>query len=113
MMGMLQWAVRSSVELEKNFTAVERLIYYETALEQNAKKHRTALDDEKDDESEEMMMPAEAKEINFDYRPPTESWPYNGKIVIKDLKMRYRKDLDLVLDGVSIDISGGEKVGIV
>ena len=56
---------------------------------------------------------SEAKEINFEYRPPTAEWPEEGAIFIKDLRMRYREDLDFVLDGLSVDIKPGSKVGIV
>merc|ERR1711920_439067 len=115
MMGMLGWAIRSSVDCEKNFTTIERLLYYENALKQNAKKHDDKhLNDNGDaKEGNNNMITSEAKEINFSYRPPNELWPNAGKVVIKNLKMRYRKDLDLVLDGVSMTINAGEKVGIV
>ena len=33
---MLQWAVTASVEVEKNFTAIERLLYFED-IESEAK----------------------------------------------------------------------------
>lgn len=42
-----------------------------------------------------------------------EGWPTNGRVVFEDYMVRYREGLDLVLKGVSFDIMGGEKVGIV
>lgn len=36
-----------------------------------------------------------------------------GEVNFSDFKLRYREGLDLVLKGVSFDIKGGEKVGIV
>lgn len=42
---------------------------------------------------------------------PCCSWPENGNISFRNVKMRYR-DGPLVLKGVSMDIMGGEKVGI-
>jgi ATP-binding cassette subfamily C (CFTR/MRP) protein 1 len=45
--------------------------------------------------------------------PPKGEWPSAGAIAIRDLRMRYREGLPLVLDGVSLDIRGGEKVGVV
>ncbi|KAJ3132077.1 hypothetical protein HK100_005694 [Physocladia obscura] len=40
-------------------------------------------------------------------------WPQEGKIVFKDLNMRYREETPLILNGISFNINGGEKVGIV
>ncbi|ORY45756.1 P-loop containing nucleoside triphosphate hydrolase protein [Rhizoclosmatium globosum] len=40
-------------------------------------------------------------------------WPREGRIAFKDLKMRYRQGTPLVLNGISMDVKGGEKVGIV
>ena len=40
------------------------------------------------------------------------SWPTKGKIEIKNLKVRYRPGLPLVLKGIDIDILPRQKVGI-
>ncbi len=40
-------------------------------------------------------------------------WPKNGNVAFDNFKVRYRENLDLVLKGISFDIKGGEKVGIV
>ncbi|KAJ3017837.1 UNVERIFIED_CONTAM: Canalicular multispecific organic anion transporter 2, partial [Siphonaria sp. JEL0065] len=40
-------------------------------------------------------------------------WPSEGKVVFKDLKMRYREGTPLILNGISVSLKGGEKVGIV
>ena len=45
-------------------------------------------------------------------RPP-ENWPTAGKLVFNDVCMRYRKSSPLVLMGLSFNISGGSKVGVV
>lgn len=37
----------------------------------------------------------------------------SGQISLSSLSMRYREGLPLVLKGVSLDISAGERVGIV
>ena len=41
------------------------------------------------------------------------SWPSTGSLIYDDVHLRYRPDCDLVLKGVSFNIKGGEKVGIV
>ena len=43
--------------------------------------------------------------------PPPE-WPNKGAIQVSDLRMRYRNGPD-ILKGVSFDVAGGSKVGIV
>jgi ATP-binding cassette subfamily C (CFTR/MRP) protein 1 len=40
-------------------------------------------------------------------------WPSRGHIVIRDLQLRYRANLDLVLKGVSLDLPAGRRIGIV
>lgn len=40
-------------------------------------------------------------------------WPEEGKINFRDFQVRYRDGLDLVLDKISFDVKGGEKIGIV
>ena len=40
-------------------------------------------------------------------------WPTEGKILLNDVKLRYRPTTDMVLKGLNISIKGGEKVGIV
>lgn len=42
-----------------------------------------------------------------------ENWPQNGVIEFKDVKMRYRPETDIVLDGLSFKVEPGQKVGIV
>ena len=56
-------------------------------------------------------IPSEANTYNVGYQPK-QPWPTEGKLEITNLKMRYRKDLDLVLNGISLKINGGEKIGI-
>ncbi|KAJ5733265.1 hypothetical protein N7533_013712 [Penicillium manginii] len=80
---MLQFTVRQLAEVENNMNATERVHYYGTELEEEA--------------------------------PPStwQSWPEKGRIVFDDAKMRYRDGLPLVLQGLSMDIRGGERIGIV
>lgn len=56
----------------------------------------------------EQEAPHEIKET----KPPSE-WPSQGAIEFKDLTMRYRPGLPLVLKGLSLSVHGGEKIGVV
>jgi len=82
--GMLQFCVRSFAEVENTMTAVERLMAY---------RH----------------IPQEAAHL-LDPRPPT-TWP-RGEIELRNVSIRYRSELPLVLSGVSFHIHPGERVGV-
>ncbi|KAG8083509.1 hypothetical protein GUJ93_ZPchr0015g7009 [Zizania palustris] len=44
---------------------------------------------------------------------PSPNWPTHGDIDISDLKVSYRSNTPLILKGITVSISGGEKIGIV
>uniref|UniRef100_A0A8C5BL37 ABC-type glutathione-S-conjugate transporter n=1 Tax=Gadus morhua TaxID=8049 RepID=A0A8C5BL37_GADMO len=44
---------------------------------------------------------------------PPGTWPDAGRLQFDNYKVRYRPELDLVLNGISCDISSTEKIGIV
>ncbi len=41
------------------------------------------------------------------------SWPANGVIEFKNVSLRYREGLDLVLKDISFELKSAEKVGVV
>lgn len=55
----------------------------------------------------------EKKEAEWVTKHVDPKWPVNGEVKFIDYQVRYRENLDLVLKGVTFDIKGGEKVGIV
>ncbi|XP_019104964.1 ABC transporter C family member 10 isoform X2 [Beta vulgaris subsp. vulgaris] len=59
-----------------------------------------------------MHIPEEACEIIQENRPPP-NWPDAGRIEINDLKVKYRPNGPLVLQGISCIFEGGSKIGIV
>lgn len=87
-MDNLNWLIRMLCELETNSVALERIIEY------------THNDQEADWES-----PNDSKELS-------QTWPNRGKVEFDSLAIRYRKGLDLVLKGISMEIQGQEKIGI-
>jgi ATP-binding cassette subfamily C (CFTR/MRP) protein 1 len=40
-------------------------------------------------------------------------WPKKGDIIVRDVELRYRPKSEKVLKGLSFEIKGGEKIGIV
>ena len=83
----LIWVVRQTADLETNIVSVERIKEY-SQVEQEAPW---------------------VKEIE----KPAKDWPAIGHVDIESYGLRYRKDLELVIENISCNISGGEKVGIV
>ncbi|CAH6822297.1 Abcc4 [Phodopus roborovskii] len=86
LMGMFQWSVRQSAEVENMMISVERVIEY-TDLE---------------------------KEAPWEYqkRPPPD-WPQEGTIVFDNMNFTYSLDGPLVLKHLTALIKSREKVGIV
>jgi len=83
---MIQFTVRQLAEVENGMNAVERLRYYGAELEE------------------------EAPLKTIDVR---KTWPEKGEIIFDNVQMRYRARLPLVLEGLSMHVSGGERIGIV
>ncbi len=94
------------VEVENAFTAVERLLYFESSVD-DADYAKTFLLAETEDRG----MPSEAREVNPDMPVPKE-WPLRGEVEFRNVSFRYRVDLPAVLKDVSFSIAAGEKVGI-
>ncbi|XP_077205501.1 ATP-binding cassette sub-family C member 2 isoform X2 [Paroedura picta] len=82
----LNWLVRMTSELETNIVAVERVHEYS-------------------------QVASEAPWVTAQRPPP--NWPSRGEISIMDYRVRYRPELELVLDGINCDIKSTEKVGVV
>ncbi|MCJ1276313.1 hypothetical protein MMC21_004118 [Puttea exsequens] len=83
---MIQFTVRQLAEVENAMVSTERLHYYGTSLDEEPPLH--------------------LKDIS-------ESWPEKGEIVFNEVQMRYRDGLPLVLQGLTMHIAGGERIGIV
>lgn len=83
---MLQMSIRQLSEVDKGMISVERVRYFGEELEEEAPLHTIQM---------------------------RENWPESGEIIFKDVQMRYRENLPLILRGLSMHIKGGERVGIV
>ncbi|XWS38269.1 hypothetical protein CRYUN_Cryun19dG0117000 [Craigia yunnanensis] len=59
-----------------------------------------------------MHIPSEAPEVIEEDRP-AHGWPSVGKVEICNLKVRYRLNAPLVLNGITCIFEGGHKIGIV
>ncbi|WMV55483.1 hypothetical protein MTR67_048868 [Solanum verrucosum] len=59
-----------------------------------------------------MRIPSEESQT-VQTNHPIPGWPKHGKVEICDLKVRYRKNTPLVLQGISCTFEGGQKIGVV
>eukprot|EP00250_Pteridium_aquilinum_P016152 c22966_g1_i1 orf=444-4313(+) len=57
-------------------------------------------------------LPSEAA-LTIEGSVPHQDWPQRGDIRIRNLKARYQPTMPLVLKGLSLDIVGGQKIGVV
>ncbi|KAK2795862.1 hypothetical protein FQN51_000345 [Onygenales sp. PD_10] len=83
---MMQFTIRCLADVENSMNATERIHHYGTELDEEAPPHLIELDSQ---------------------------WPQTGAISFSEVQMRYRAGLPLVLQGLNMDIRGGERIGIV
>lgn len=86
MLGIVQWGIRQSSELENQMTSVERILEY------------TNLECERPLKTED--------------KPP-DNWPEYGEISFHDVNLKYTNDELPILRDVNFSIKPKEKVGIV
>ncbi|KAI9595929.1 hypothetical protein BDF19DRAFT_422368 [Syncephalis fuscata] len=84
--GLLQWAVEQSIELEMIFISVERIAKYTR------------------------LSPESSQNINI---IPPANWPDQGAIEFRNMTLTYPNTTKAVLNKVSFKIKPGEKIGIV
>ncbi|KAF5370179.1 hypothetical protein D9757_010634 [Collybiopsis confluens] len=87
---LLGRVTRQSAELENYMNSVERVAHY---------SHAGYID-------------REAPHEVADHKPPP-GWPHQGAIEFKDVSMSYRRGLPNVLHQLNLQITPGEKIGIV
>ncbi|XP_053202213.1 multidrug resistance-associated protein 1-like [Panonychus citri] len=87
LINSLSWLVRMSSELETNIVAVERIMEY-------------------------CKLKSEADWYEGKIMPP-DDWPSKGSIKFDRYETRYREGTELILKGISGEIKGLEKIGIV
>ena len=75
-------------QVENELSSVERVLHYANSLEQEAPP-------------------------TIEATKPSANWPAAGAISIKNVVMSYREGLPAVLKDISVEIKGGEKIGVV
>ncbi|KAG1747129.1 ABC protein [Suillus paluster] len=79
-----------TADVENHMNAVERVVQY----------------------VDEDAIPREAPHEIEERKPPAK-WPEHGAIKFNNVKMAYRPGLPNVLKGISVNVRGGEKIGVV
>ena len=88
--GMMQFMVKQLAEVENAMNSTERIYHYGTKLPLEEDTRASHL----------VVQP-----------PPT--WPERGDIKFEGVQMRYRDGLPLVLQGLDLEVRGGERIGVV
>jgi len=79
---------RESADRETQMVSVERVHHYCTSVPSEAP----------------LLVPGQ---------PASQSWPERGEVNVENVTMRYREGLPTVLNGISLSVKPGERVGIV
>lgn len=88
LMGMFQWAVRQSAEVENQMISVERVLQYS-------------------------KLPSEAPLTSDKGHQPPPDWPKNGQIKGENVCLQYSESGPLVLKHLKFSFESKEKIGIV
>merc|ERR1712232_455764 len=115
--GLLNWVVRSFAQLEAGMNAAERILHYTENIPHEAPsrlKELQKLSKECADDKDKALIPAVvAVKAKGGVENLDQNWPSEGNITLNNLKMRYRPENPLVINGLDIEIIGGERIGVV
>jgi ABC-type multidrug transport system fused ATPase/permease subunit len=114
--GMLNWCVRTFAQLEAGMNGVERVLYYSEEIAQEAPRTSAALQSHAlSDGKPPPSDPSAFAVVASGGKVATASadWPDQGNITLCNLRMKYRPETPLVLKGLNVSISAGERIGVV
>ena len=83
----LNWLVRTMSEFEANITSIERIKEYCDIKPE--------------------------PEWSIEETTPEKAWPTEGRIKFENYFLKYRAELDYVLNNLNFEVNPGEKIGIV
>jgi ABC-type multidrug transport system fused ATPase/permease subunit len=113
--GMLNWCVRTFAQLEAAMNALERVLFYTEQIPQEAPRtsaelvaHASESQPPPSDPSAFAVAVSGGKSA-----PITSEWPATGNVVLRNLRMKYREETPLVLKGLDVSITAGERIGVV
>ena len=113
--GLLNWSMRSFVQLEAGMNSVERVLLYTEEITQEAAGNADELEKNTrrgaDLPGEQSAISVTVLSGKFIHLAP--EWLVNSAISLNNLTMRYCPGTPIVLKGLSVSILGGERNGVV
>ncbi|KAK1197855.1 CFTR regulator, partial [Pygoscelis papua] len=101
-MGTLQWAVNSSIDVDSLMRSVGRIFKFidmPTEEMKNVKPHKN-------------NRFSDALVIENRHAKEEKNWPSGGQMTVKDLTAKYSEGGTAVLENISFSISSGQRVGL-
>nr|XP_012616560.1 cystic fibrosis transmembrane conductance regulator isoform X4 [Microcebus murinus] len=104
-MGTLQWAVNSSIDVDSLMRSVSRVFKFIDMPTEEGKSTRS-IKPSKDCHLSKVMV-FENPHVKKD-----DIWPSGGQMTVKDLTARYLDGGNAILENISFSISPGQRVGL-
>ncbi|XP_059567616.1 cystic fibrosis transmembrane conductance regulator isoform X4 [Myotis daubentonii] len=104
-MGTLQWAVNSSIDVDSLMRSVSRVFKFidmQTEESMSTKSRKPS----KDGQLSEVMI------IENQHAKKDDIWPSGGQMIVKDLTAKYIDSENAILENISFSISPGQRVGL-
>jgi len=112
--SLLNWAVRNAADTENLMTSVERVSHTIRETPQEAPIIAQSFATPHTVDTMVSANSSNTPSITLSDADLLKSgWPWEGKLCLNNVRMRYRSDFEPVLKGVDLVIKPGERIGIV
>ncbi|XP_047706135.1 cystic fibrosis transmembrane conductance regulator isoform X3 [Prionailurus viverrinus] len=105
-MGTLQWAVNSSIDVDSLMRSVSRVFKFIDMPTEESKPPSKPFKPSKDIPLSKVMI-TENQHVRED-----DIWPSGGQMTVKDLTAKYTDGGNAILENISFSISPGQRVGL-
>ncbi|XP_055446264.1 cystic fibrosis transmembrane conductance regulator isoform X5 [Bubalus kerabau] len=104
-MGTLQWAVNSSIDVDSLMRSVSRVFKFIDMPTEDGKPNNS-FRPSKDSQPSKVMI------IENQHVKKDDIWPSGGQMTVKDLTAKYTDGGNAILENISFSISPGQRVGL-
>ncbi|XP_047551477.1 cystic fibrosis transmembrane conductance regulator isoform X2 [Lutra lutra] len=105
-MGTLQWAVNSSIDVDSLMRSVSRVFKFIDMPAEESKSPTKSFKPSKDVQLSKVLI-TENHHVKED-----DIWPSGGQMTVKDLTAKYTDGGNAILENISFSISPGQRVGL-